>query len=122
MQAAQGGAPCASCGTLNAPFVNPYAAQPQAQWGEPSNAAIAAAPAWGCPACRHQNEGHYKFCLGCGQERGAGGSESLERRESYEGNAAYARPRSPVVAIVVIVAIFVALAIAGAATAFILAR
>jgi len=74
--AAQGAAPCASCGTVNAPFVNPYAAQPQPQtFGQAANPGIAPSP-----------------------------------------------ERSPVVFIVVAVAIFVALAIGGAVTAFFLGR
>ncbi len=121
MQAAQGGAPCAACGTINAPFVNPYAAQPQQTWGQFSNAAIAAPEAWACPACRKENNGRYEFCLGCGGARGGGGRESPERREGYEGNS-LSRQRSPVVLIAVVVGVLVALAIGGAVTAFFLVR
>lgn len=115
MEAAQGRAPCSACGTVNPPFVNPYGPQMGAQWPTTFGTAAPGAQPWSCASCRHQNEAHYEFCLGCGAGRLQRGSERGEGREGYEGNPAEARRRSPVLLIVLAVTITVAAAIVGVA-------
>jgi hypothetical protein len=77
------------------------------------------ADGWVCPACRHENQMHYLFCLGCGACR----PERLEpvKRAYGAGKPTNARQRSPVVLIVLVVALIIGGAIAGVA-AMLMAR
>ncbi len=99
---------------MNAPFVNPYGPQMGAQWSTFGAAPPGAQP-WSCASCRHQNEAHFEFCLGCGSGRLQRGRELGERREGYEGNPAEAKRRSPVLLIVLALTITLAAAIVGVA-------
>jgi hypothetical protein len=78
-----------------------------------SNAPEPGAHGWTCSACHHENQAHYKFCLGCGGAQREGGGAPVERM--YDGNPTNPRQRSPVVLIVVVVIILLAGAIAGVA-------
>ena len=62
VETAQGRAPCARCGAVNAAAANPYAPQPVAVAAAPHGAQPAV-----CPSCGAGNPPNIKFCRGCGQ-------------------------------------------------------
>ena len=103
VEAAQGHVPCKFCGAVNAPATPQMHAHVAFVDGPP---APPAAATWVCPACRHENQLHYQFCLGCGASRPAR-MEPVERTNGADANPAYARPGSPVGLIVLIVALII---------------
>jgi hypothetical protein len=120
IEAIAGHVPCGFCGAVNAPpaphVPPPMLAQVAIVYGPPAPVA----DTWVCPACRHENRMHYKFCLGCGVVRPEA-SDDAEQTYGADGNPAYARQRSPVVLVVLIVVIIVVGTIGGVA-AILLAR
>jgi hypothetical protein len=112
---------CRQCGGSLAHAAAAPAQQPFAQAAMAFNAPQPNASAWGCPTCRHENQAHHMFCLGCGSARRADGGAPLERRFGEGGNPAYSQQRSPVVLFVVIGVVLVVGAVVGVG-AFILFR
>jgi hypothetical protein len=117
---------------MNAPVVNPYASPAFGQgWPTDPRAGAgfgvpqAVQQPWVCAGCGKQNQPHHDFCLGCGGSRRAVGGAFDGRREyaEYAGGRGDSRQRSPVVLIVVVVAVFAALALVGvAALVLVMAR
>ena len=77
MEAVQGRAPCAFCGAVNAPPVNPYGPQAFAQAPVAVPFAAAGAEPIACPACRVVNPPDNRFCRGCGNSLPRAGAPQM---------------------------------------------